>query len=226
VVLLMAILRAGRSTTPSVDWADESFQLEAGNSLRAVRASLESLHPTLPHWSRVYFTHQGSPQGLVSGGSPAVRIWYDDPTLRSFHLRDFALRAPSEPPGPDYFFFVDAAHHLVELTPSRDGQPPPRRGPEWEGRHFNWASALLLGGDVEGAANEYLAVARGNRSRSDCALYAAACYRALERPALAEQALGLATAAGVSRADGESRVAQLLATFPRPQSKPGAPPPP
>ena len=222
VVALAAVLRAGRASTPSVDWGDESFQLQSGVALRALRDSLAALHPTLPHGSRVYFTHQGNPQGLVSGGSPALRIWYDDPTLRSYHLRDFVVRSREEPPGPDYFFYVDAAHRLVELVPSRDGRPPSERDPAWEGRHYNLATALLLGGDVEGAGGEYLAVARANARRTDCALYAAACYRSLGRGELAEQAVGLATAAGVSRADAEAKVTQLVATLPRPGA--GAPP--
>jgi hypothetical protein len=220
VVTLAAVLRAGRATTPSVDWGDESFQLQSGYALRALRDSLTALHPSLPHGSRVYFTHQGNPQGLVSGGSLALRIWYDDPTLRSYHLRDFVVRGPEEPPGPDYFFYVDATHRLVELAASRDGRPPAQRDPAWEGRHYNLATALLLGGDVEGAGGEYLAVARADPARSDCALYAAACYRALGREALAEQAVGLAMAAGVSRADAEAKVTQLVATLPRRDVRP------
>jgi hypothetical protein len=220
VVTLAAVLRAGRATTPSVDWADESFQLRSGYALRALRDSLAVLHPTLPHGSRVYFTHQGNPQGLVSGGSPALQIWYDDPTLRSYHLRDFAVRSPEESPGPDYFFYVDDAHRLVELIPTPDGQPPAWRDAAWEGRHYNLATALLLGGDVAGAGAEYLAVARANPARSDCALYAAACYRALGRAPLTEQAMSVATAAGISRADAEAKVTQLVATLPRAGGKP------
>jgi hypothetical protein len=221
VVTLAAVLRAGRVTTPSIDWSDESFQLQSGYALRALRDSLVALHPTLPHGSRVYFTHQGNPQGLVSGGSPALRIWYDDPTLRSYHMRDFVVRSPEEPPGPDYFFYVDGTHRLVELTPSIDGQPPPRPDPSWEGRHYNLATALLLGGDVEKAASEYLAVARANPARTDCALYAAAAYRSLGRAALAEQAMAAAIVAGVSRADAEAKVARLVATLPRAGMKVG-----
>src|SRR5262245_40809256 len=219
VVTLAAILRAGRATTPSVDWGDESFQLQSGYALRSVRDSLTALHPTLPHGRRVYFTHQGNPQGLVSGGSPALRIWYDDPTLRSYHLRDFMVRGPEEPPGPDYFFYVDPAHRLIELVPSRDGRPPAVRDPAWEGRHYNLATALLLGGDVPAAGDEYLAVARANPARSYCALYAAACYRALGREAFADSSLSLATVAGLSRADAEAKVAQLVATLPHAEAK-------
>jgi hypothetical protein len=221
-IAVMAILRAGRATSPSVDWADESSQARAGYSLRAVRDSLRALHPSFPHDSRVYFTHQGNPQGLVSGSSPALRIWYGDSTLRSYHLRDFAVRTPGDRPGPDYFFYTDAAHRLIELIPSHDGLPPARRDAAWEGRHFNLATAFLLGGDVAGAASEYLAVARADPQRSDCALYAAACYRALGQAAPAEQALGLAVAAGVSRPDAEAKVTRLVAALPGAGARPTA----
>ncbi len=213
VVSLMALLRAGRASTPSPDWSSEWFQQRSGNALRAVRDGLAQRHPTFPPYTRVYFAATRG-AGMVSG-SPALGIWYRDSTVRSFHVKDFAVRRPGEHAGPDYFFYFDPAHRPIEIVPSRDGQPPEVPEPGWEGRHYDLGTVLLLGGDVPGAANEYLAVARANPKRVDCALYAAACFRVLGQAAPAERALAIARASGMSGAEAEQRIQALTASFPR-----------
>jgi hypothetical protein len=213
-IALMALVRAGRATTSSIDWVDEWSQVQIGERLNGVRESLQRLHPTFPPYSRVYFTHTANKAGQVSGGSPALRIWYDDPTLRSFHMRDFAVRRPDEPQGKDYFFYFDPTGRPIEIVPSRHGRPPDSLVPGWEGQHYDLGTVLLLGGDVEGAANEYLAVARARPARVDCALYAAACFRVLGRAAPAGQALALARAAGLSASEAEQRIQRLIESFP------------
>ena len=220
-IALMAALRAARASTPSPDWGDEWFQVRSGNTLGAVRAALFERHRAFPPHSRVYFTHTRS-RGSTISGSPALRTWYDDPTLRSFHLREFSVRGHGEPAGRDYFFYFDASGRPVELEPSRDGRPPETRDAAWEGQHFSLGTALLLGGETAGAASEYLAVARSNPRRSDCALFAAACYRVLGRTAAEAEAMRLALASGMSRQEAEARVERLLADFP-PARAPGDP---
>lgn len=213
-VVVMAFLRAGRSSTPSWDWGTEWYQVRAGNMLRVFRAQLQQRHPAFPRHARVYFTHVPNNIGLIAGRSSALRIWYDDSMLETRFRRDFAMRAPNEAAGPDFFFHFDTLWGLVEIELSRDGNTRPQSA-DWERRYFNLATAFLLGGDVEQAASEYLAIARANPRRTDCSMYAAACYDVLNHPEARDEALALASAAGMSAEDVGRELRRLVASFPR-----------
>ena len=215
LVITMGFLRAARASTPTWDWGSEWYQVRAGSLLKSLRAELQRAHPTLAPHTRVYFTHVPNNVGLIAGDSPVLRIWYGDPTLDAHFMRDFAIRGLADPPGQDLFFFYDGVNGLEELTPATDGVRRAGLTPAWQDRYYNLATALLYGGDLIGAAREYLAIARGDLHRTDCAMFAAAAYEMSGRAVERDQALRVARAAGMSEADIDQKMRDLVTHFPK-----------
>ena len=214
LVLIMGLLRAARTDTPTWDWGSEWYQLRAGSILRRLRIDLEARHPVLAPHTRAYFTHIPNNVGLIAGSSPVLRVWYGDPTLEAHFLRDYAVRAEGEPPGPDLFFFYDVERGLEEL---RQAAPDTRRmglTAEGQARYYNLATMLLDGGNLTGGAREYLAIARGDCARTDCAMFAAAAYQVQGSTSERDEALSTARACGMSEPEIAQRMEDLLTHFP------------
>jgi len=224
VIVLMGFLRAARADSPSWDWGTEWYQVRAGNILRSFRDELLSRHPSVPPHARIYFTHVPNNIGLIAGDSPAPRIWYPDSTLQAHFLRDYVVRDPSESRGPDYFFYFDSLRGLEELEPATSGVRREGLSPEWEARYYNLATVLLLGGDLDGAASEYLALARGDPRRTDCAMFAAAIFERVGRAKERDDALRSARASGMSEAETARQLSLLMSHFPRIRRAPAARP--
>jgi hypothetical protein len=217
LVLAMGFVRAARATTPTWDWGSEWYQVRAGSLLRTLRGELQRAHPTLPPHARVYFTHIPNNVGLIAGDSPVLRVWYGDPTLEAHFLRDYRAPRPGEAPGRDMFFFYDGFDGLEELVPATEATRRSGLTKEAEDRYYNLATAMILGGEVLGAAREYLAIARGDPKRTDCAMFAAAAYQMAGRAAERDEGMALARAAGMSEPEIETKMRDLIAHFPRPR---------
>jgi hypothetical protein len=217
VVIAMGLLRAARADTPTWDWGSEWYQARAGTIMRTLRAELLRAHPSMRPHTRVYFTHIPNNVGLIAGDSPVLRVWYGDPTLEAHFLRDYRARGPGEAPGPDLFFFYDGFDGLEELVPATEATRRAGLSKAAEDRYYNLATAMILGGEVLGAAREYLAIARGDPKRTDCAMFAAAAYQMAGRSAERDEAIRLARDSGMSEPEIEAKMRDLIAHFPRPR---------
>lgn len=180
VVMALAILREGQAASLSWDWGTDWYQTRAGTILRSIRARLFELHPTLPPHSRLYFAEIPNAIGLLAGDGPALRIWYDDPTLRGLYLSAYCARAPGDSLGEDHFFFFEPSRALVE---DRSG---PWEDPQWHKHHDVLASTFVRAGDLSGAAQEYGKLSRAFPKRPDYALYAGAILKTMGRDSEAE----------------------------------------
>ncbi len=217
LIATLAILRGAHANTLSWDWGNEWYQRRAGNMLSAIRADLYRLHPTLPAYSRVFFGHIPNNIGLVAGQSPAIRIWYSDPTLRADFYSTYRPRSVSEPRGEDFFFRFDSLTGLVEV---KAGTEDVRAGvpsdPDWEGNHEALAMLFLRSGDVPRAAAEFEKLSLLPR-RPDAAVFAAVCREAMGDSAGARLLLASAqTRMGLSPAKMSLWVDRLRESMPRP----------
>jgi hypothetical protein len=179
LVLCIAVLREARIATPSWDWGTYWFQKRSGSFLEAVRDKLRGLYPTLPSHSRLFFARIPNNIGFLAGDGPAVRVWYDDPTLEARYYSAYATRLPSDTLGRDLFFRFDSLTTLVEVIPGRTESPRSIGShPGWQRDHEVLASLLIHGGNARTAAEEYEKLWRALPQRPDFALYAATAYEA------------------------------------------------
>src|SRR5262249_6842970 len=138
-VVALALLREASANTVSWDWGSPWYQARAGRILRSMRARLFELHPRLPPHSRLFFAELPNNIGLLAGDGPALRIWFDDSTLRGFYFSAYEPRDS----GSDYFFLFDSLQALQEIVP---GEPPDGTA-RWQHEHRLLASLFIHSGN-------------------------------------------------------------------------------
>lgn len=176
-MVVLTCLGAAHGKTMSWDWGNEWYQRRAGALLRDIQADLMRQHPSLPRHSRVFLSHIPNNIGLVAGSSAALRIWYDDPTLRAGFLSYYRPRHPDEPTGKDYFFRLDTLSGMIEIRePVTDLAQELTWNPAWERDHQDLALVYLGARDFERAAAEFDVIARLPR-RVDALVMGAVCHR-------------------------------------------------
>jgi hypothetical protein len=177
LLFIVATLREARAATPSWDWGTFWYQKRAGSFLEAIRYRLLELRPDLPPHSRIFFARVPNNIGLLAGDGPALRIWYDDPTLTAGYYSTYVPRRPGEIDGGDYFFRFDSLQVLVEVE---SGPQSNRLGtyPGWPRDQQVLASLFIRGGNPRGAAAAYARLWRGMQGRPEYALFAATAYDA------------------------------------------------
>lgn len=178
VIVALGLLRGHAAAVPSWDWGSEWYQTRAGNMLRLIRSQLFELHPAIPPHSRLYFGSIPNNVGLIAGDSPAVRVWYGDPSLSAGFYSAYRPRSSSEASGRDLFFHFDSSSGIREVY--ADGTPDPRTGQRdsaWERDHESLAIIFMKSGDLTGAARLFERIALLPH-RPDAAMFAAVCWQA------------------------------------------------
>lgn len=179
LVMMIALLREARAATPSWDWGTFWYQKRAGSFLGAIRHRLFQLHPDLPPHSRIFLSRLPNNIGLLAGDGPAIRVWYDDPTLKAGFYSAYAMRNPDESAGTDYFLRYDSLQVLVEVEPRTAAGPGESvTYPGWQRDQTVLASLFLQAGNPGRAADAYARLWRGTEGRPDYALFAATAYEA------------------------------------------------
>ncbi|MGH7731005.1 MAG: hypothetical protein ACRENJ_07110 [Candidatus Eiseniibacteriota bacterium] len=179
-ILALALTREARAATPSWDWGTDWYQARAGAILALIRERLFRFHPKLPAHSRLYFARLPNNIGMLAGDGPALRIWYDDPSVVARYYSAYAPRAPLGPAGPDYFFRFDTVQVLVEVHAGPEPLPAAMGSdPGWQRDHEMLAALFVRAGNLAGAAAEYGKLSRAIRGRPDYALYAGAAHEAI-----------------------------------------------
>jgi hypothetical protein len=197
LVVALALVRPARADTPSLDWGSEWYQRRAAEFIRVMRAQLRAAHPRPPSHARLFFVRVPS--------NVAVRIWYDDPTLRAGYYSTYRPRGAAEPAGPDLFFRFDSTAGWVEVVTGPEDVPHARLGnPRWETDHRTLAATLARAGDWRPAAGEYAKLAGAVPTRVDYAHDAGVCFESLGDST--EAARWYARAASLPDADEEARI--------------------
>jgi hypothetical protein len=179
LVAALALLRGAQANTLSSDWGAETYFCRAGSTLEAIRTDLLRQRPTLPRYSRVYFSEIPHHIGLIAGESPALRVWYADSSLRAGYYSYYQPRAESEPRGSDYFFRFDSASGMVEVeTGAEDVRTALARNPRWEPDHEELALLFMQKRDLKSAARQLERLSLLPH-RPGAAVYAAECYELL-----------------------------------------------
>jgi hypothetical protein len=160
IVLALAMLRAGRSTTVLHDWGEESYARRAGQVLSALRDDLLAKVPTPVRSTRFWFHDVPSEAGFLVGDGPSIRLWYGDSTLRGGYYNDYVLRPSGSVPGPERFFRFDRSRGWVEVaTGPEDVEVVMRTDPTWAAEHQRLAATLSRAEDWPRAAEEYAKLA-------------------------------------------------------------------
>jgi len=179
LVLVVATLREPRAATPSSDWGTDWYQQRAGNLLGAIRDRLFELHPVFPAHSRIFLARIPNNIGLLAGDGPAIRVWYDDPTLRAGYYSSYTPRLRGETSGEDYFLRFDTLQVLVEVesgSATRVGEF--QTYPGWQRDQSVLASLFLRSGNPRAAAAAFARVFEGSSDLPNYALFAATAYEA------------------------------------------------
>jgi len=215
-LLVLGLLRGRAEATRSWDWGSQWYQVRAGRLLRVIHDQVLQLHPSLPPHSRLYFGSIPNNIGLIAGRSPALRVWYDDPTLEAGFYSHYHPRAAGEPFGPDLFFHFDSTAGIREVTSDgADGGASSVPETTWAEDHVSLAMTFLSGGDLPRAARLFESVGR-IPNRPEALMFAAACWEAAGDSAAAardrERARGRT---GFTPEEISSWAARLRATMPR-----------
>lgn len=206
VVAALALLRAGRATTPSLDWGSEWYQRRAASFIGVMREDLMRSEPTVPPHSRMFFIRVPSYVGFLAGDGPALRVWYGDSTLRAGFYPSYRPRGPSEPRGEDFFFRFDSAGGWVRVVKGpEDLAAAQATNPRWLADHETLAQTLARAGDWPGALVEYQKLAAADPVRVDYAYDVAVVWEAMGDSARAGE--WYQRAAGLPGADSEVRAA-------------------
>ena len=178
-LLVLGLLRGHAEATRSWDWGSQWYQTRAGSLLRTIKEQLLELHPTMPRHSRLYFVHIPNNIGLIAGRSPAVRVWYGDPTLEAGFYSYYRARAPRETLGTDLFFHFDSTTGIREILLDGSDRGAPG-GPDavWERDHIDLATTMVANGDLPRAARLFEVVADLRPERTDAWMFAATCWEA------------------------------------------------
>jgi hypothetical protein len=153
--------------------------------------------------------------GLLAGNGPAIRIWYDDPTLEGHFYSAYTPREVSEVTGTDYFFRFDTMETLVEVHAGPEPLPESLHAdPAWQHDHDVLAALFIRAGNAAGGAQEYAKLARRVPDRPDYALYAGAAHAVIGERAQADSFFRVA-----ARVYGDSavrrRAEELIRAVPR-----------
>jgi hypothetical protein len=206
LVVALALVRPARADTPSLDWGSEWYQRRAAEFIRAMRGQLRTQHPRLAPHTRLFFVRVPSNVGFLAGDGPALRVWYDDPTLRAGYYSAYRPRGPAEPQGTDLFFRYDSTSGWVEIVPGDENVPQARRdNPRWIADHETLAATLARSGDWGRAAIEYAKLASADPGRLAYAYDAGVCFESAGDSSAA--ARWYARAATLPGADPEVREA-------------------
>ena len=180
MIAALVLLRAGRATTPSLDWGSEWYQRRAASFIGVMRADLMRSEPTVPPYSRLFFIRVPSYVGFLAGDGPALRVWYGDSTLRAGFYPAYRLRAPGQPRGEDYFFRFDSAGGWVRVVRGAEDIAQARTAnPRWGPDHETLAQTLARAGDWPGALGEFEKLAAGDPMRVDYAYDVAVSWEAM-----------------------------------------------
>lgn len=211
VIGALALLRPARADTPTLDWGSEWYQRRAAAFIRVMRGQLLAAHPRLPDHARLFFVRVPSHVGFLAGDGPALRVWYDEPTLRAGYYSAYRPRDPRDPPGPDLFFRFDSLGGWVEVVRGPEDVARARRAnPRWEQDHATLAGTLARAGDWRGAAAEFEKLADAVPDRPGYAFDAALSHETLGDSSAA--AAWYARAAALPDADeGARRAARRFA---------------
>ena len=178
VLFVLGLLRGRAEATRSWDWGSQWYQVRAGSLLRVIRDQLRALHPTLPANTRLYFVNIPNNIGLIAGRSPAVRVWYDDPSLEAGFYSWYRARAADRARGPDLFFHFDSTAGIREVSADgADGGASAEPQAKWEEDHIALAMTFMASGDLPRAARLFEAIAR-LPNRPEGLMFAAACWEA------------------------------------------------
>ena len=214
-VMILAFTREVQAATPSWDWSSPWYQTRAGAILGSIRERLFQFHPVLPPSSRLFFARIPNNIGLLAGDGPAIRIWYNDPSLEARYYSDYAPRGLEEAEGRDYFFRFDTATVLVEVLTDEESVPEAiHSNPAWQRDHENLAALFIQKGNVPGAAAEYARLAVAFPERADYSLYAGAAHEALGAKSKAEEFYAAASRV-YGRTVVRDRAAELVRAVPR-----------
>ena len=204
VVAALALARSGRSDTPSLDWGDEWYQRRAASFLSVMRANLLGIVPSPPPHTRFYFVRVPSNVGFMAGNGPALRVWYNDPSLEGGYYPAYRPRAAGEPQGPDLFFRYDSLAGWVQIQPGRQDVPQAQlHNPRWMVDHEMLAQTLARADNWNAALVEYLKLASADSQKVEFAFNVGVCYEALGDSARAAQ--WFSRAAALPGADDEVR---------------------
>lgn len=204
VIAGLVALRAADADTPSRDWGSEWYQRRAGAFIAFMRSDLRRVAPDPPPHARLYFVRVPSNVGFLAGDGPALRVWYDDSTLRGGYYPSFRARGPREPAGPDRFFRFDSTRGWVPVVAGAEDVAAARRAdPRWILDHDMLARTLAEGGEWVVAAREYEKLAAADSSSVDFAYNAAVCRETIGDSTAA--ARWYARAAALPGADPEVR---------------------
>jgi len=208
VILVLALLRAGRSMTVIHDWGEESYVRRAGLMLNELRRDLQTKVPTPAANSRFFFHRVPSEVGFLVGDGPQLRVWYDDPTLRGGLWREFRRREPLEELGSDRFFRYDSLAGWVEVVSGPEDVAASRvQNLNWNEDHERLARTLTYGEDWGAAFREYTKLAEAVPDEPTFPFMAGLAALALGDSVGAETWIG--RAAGHPSADGEIRAAAI-----------------
>jgi hypothetical protein len=116
--------------------------------------------------------------GLIASDGPALRIWYEDPTLEAGFYSSYKTRLSTDETGRDYFFRFDSVSVLVEVIPGSAESAEQRTRPGWRRDHAVLASMFLYAGNTLGAAEEYEKLWQAAPEQASFALYAATAFEA------------------------------------------------
>jgi hypothetical protein len=216
VLFVLGLLRGAAAATPSWDWGGEWYQTRAGNMLHVIRAQLLAMHPTLPAHTRLYFGNIPNNIGLIAGRSPAVRVWYGDPTLEGGFYSYYRARPLGAPRAPDLFFTFDSTSGIHEVF--ADGRANPatgQRDARWEDDAGKLAMTFVTNGDLLRAA-ELFDVIGQLPHRTDAAMFAAVCREVAGASGSAERGYVTVQArTGGTRKQVMDWAARLRASMPR-----------
>jgi len=226
-IACLAVLRGAQASSLSWDWGNEWYQRRAGNVLLVIRDGLLRQHPTLPRHSRVFLGHIPNNIGLIAGRSPALRVWYRDPTIEAGFYSSYRPRSASAPPGEDFFFRFDSLRGMVEVRAGPEDVNAGRRtNADWEADHEKLAMLFLRCGDAARAASEFekLSLLPG---RPEAAGYAAVCREAAGDTVRADSLIAVAgSRMRLSPPELRRWRSELRASFPAPSPDPSSAPAP
>ena len=211
------LLAFAQAYTPSTDWGNEWYQRRAGTMLEGMRSEMLRVRPSFPKYSRIYLGHIPNNIGLIAGSTPAVRVWYDDLTMKAGFFSYYRPRRPGEHPGEDFFFWLDTLRGLSEIHHGpEDVARAVSESPTWTHDHEQLAVVLLRAGAPLEAAVEFEKIGQ-LWGRPDALVMAAVCRRLARDTARADSLIDVvATRTGSPRADVASHAARLQANLPPP----------
>ena len=154
LLAVLVLLRTARGYTLSTNWGDEAYHRRAGYVLRSLHEDLLAAHPHVAPGTRMYFAGIPDHIGFIAADGPALRVWYDEPSVEGHYFSEYRPRIASRVSGTDAFFrFDQATGRLREISPLKvDGSPTEIQDQEL------LAATFLEGGDWKRALDTYAAL--------------------------------------------------------------------